>query len=415
MRLPIFVKIMSIVFVVLCSSATADGFRPGTDLATSFVNEITATEIAVFPTIIRTPYISRYSTASQKIAMKALKQQISQFRECVVRSKVMPAVVVHVGVLLDFESNLPTGTDPYDTPVGFSTFSDNKSTAKISTTATHPSLPGEATGNSVLQLDLDVTGWGGVLHRIENAALNRWVTHDWSAADGFSFWLYGNNTGTQLFFDVLDNRISCSIIDDAERYRFVFYDDVAGWRLMTVPFKDLGRKDVGNGAPDDGLGLVNVHGWGFGTLKTGGPKTYYIDDLQLWSGSSDVTTADGETILHGVFDEVRLTDTSSRLIVDPDISKKLVVEKAMDLMCKCARLTADRGFNYFKMDERAHLADGRATFRITFFRSPPEGIPVVDVLRPPAPANLTNPMTAVFDAEGLVKFCNLLRGQLNQP
>lgn len=539
MRFPILPKTLSIVFVVLCSPATADGFRPDSDLATSFVNEIAVAEIAVFPTIIRTPYISRYSTASQKlaieslqkdglgtarledvqfylgdpigqsqfaifqnamqkigaqleeyddrvdyiivievvfppsrdggaqvfgihvyvldssgrnafsfllnshyksfsdarlrtskdtaksrehlaikstkVAMNALKEQIGEFRECIARSGKMAPVVIQAGVLLDFEPGLPTGTDGDGIPIGFSTFGDDKSSARISTTFSHPARPGEAAGNKVLQLDLDVTVWGGVLHRIENETLNRWVTHDWSTADGFGLWLYGNNTGTQLYFDVLDNRKSCSTIDDAERYRYVFYDDVAGWRLITVPFKDLGRKDVGNGAPDDGLGLVNVHGWGLGTLNTAGRKTYYIDDLQLWTASSDVTAAGGETISHGLFDEVRLNDTSSRIVINPDRSGQRVVDKALELMCKCARLTADRGFSYFKMDERAHLADGRGTVLITFFRSPPEGMPVVDIWPQGAPENFTNPMTSLIDAEEYVKACNLLRGQLNQP
>ena len=74
MTFPISPKILSIMFVTLCSSAMADGFRPDSDLATSFVNEVATAEIAVFPTIIRTQDISAYSTASQKLAIESLKQ-----------------------------------------------------------------------------------------------------------------------------------------------------------------------------------------------------------------------------------------------------------------------------------------------------------------------------------------------------
>ena len=536
MRLPISAKILSVVLVGLCSSAMADGFRPDSDLAVSFVSEIAVAEIAVFPTIIRTPYISRYSTASQKlaveslqkyglaavrpedlhfylgdpigqsqfvffqnamqtigeqleeydghvdyilvievlfppsrgggadvfgihvyvldsggrnvfsfllnshhksfsdarlriskdtskgrkqlaikstkVAMSALMEQIDGFRECIARSGNMASVVIQTGVLLDFESALPTGTDGDGIPIGFSTFGDDKSSASISTTSSHPSRPGQAAGNNVLQLDLDVNGWGGVLHRIENQTLNRWLSHDWSAADGFSFWLYGNNTGVQVYFDVLDNRTSCSTVDDAERYRYVFWDDVAGWRLITVPFDDLGRKDIGNNAPHDGLGLVKVHGWGLGTLKTSGPVTFYVDDFQLWSGAPEGSVQAAVTISHGLFDETRLSDSTSKIMIEPDKSSKRVVEKVWELMCECARLAVDRGFSYFKMDSRAQLAGGRSTFRISFFRSPPEGIPVVDIWGSGDLIEIANPLSSVINAEQYVEACKLQRGQL---
>ena len=42
------------------------------------------------------------------------------------------------------------------------------------------------------------------------------------------------------------------------------------------------RKEIGNGAPNDGFGLTEVHGWGFGTLGTGGAKSYYLDDMSVY-------------------------------------------------------------------------------------------------------------------------------------
>src|SRR5678815_5977754 len=44
----------------------------------------------------------------------------------------------------------------------------------------------------------------------------------------------------------------------------------------------LARKEIGNGAPNDGLGLTEVHGWAFGALGTGGPRTYYLDQVTLF-------------------------------------------------------------------------------------------------------------------------------------
>jgi hypothetical protein len=538
MRLPAFSNVLGIAVVLLCSSAMADGFRPDSDLAAAFVDGVTTSEIVVFPTIVRSPYISRYSTASRQLAieflesnglgavragdfqfylgdpkgqsqfvffqdsmrriaeqlenfdndadyilvievlfpprkpgltevfgihvyvldsggnnafsfllnshhesfsaaklstskdtaeskerlaikstslaMKALKEQIGQLQQCMARSSDWEPAVVPAGVLHDFESDLPAGTDSHGIPIGFSTFGDDNSTARISTTTAHPALAGETPGNRVLQMELNVKSWGGVLHRVENKATDQWGTQDWSATDGFSFWLYGNRSGTAMYFDVLDNRRFCSTVDDAERYRYAFFDDVAGWRLIKVRFTDLARKDIGNGAPADGLGLDNVHGWGLGTFDTGGQRSYYVDEFRLWSGPSEDTPAGQETIQHGAFEETRLSEASSRILVEPDDSERLVVEKALELMCQCARLTADRGFRYFITDERALISGGRATFRLRFFTSPPEGIPVVDTWGSGDPTQLANPLTAAINAEEYVEVCDMSQGRAIQ-
>lgn len=41
------------------------------------------------------------------------------------------------------------------------------------------------------------------------------------------------------------------------------------------------RKEIGNSAPNDGLGLSTVHGWGLAALQTSGEITYFIDDVAL--------------------------------------------------------------------------------------------------------------------------------------
>ena len=42
------------------------------------------------------------------------------------------------------------------------------------------------------------------------------------------------------------------------------------------------RKEIGNGAPNDGLGLFEMHGYALGTLGTGGPQTFYVDDVSVY-------------------------------------------------------------------------------------------------------------------------------------
>ncbi len=42
------------------------------------------------------------------------------------------------------------------------------------------------------------------------------------------------------------------------------------------------RKEIGNGAPNDGLGLFEMHGYALGTLNTGGPQVYYVDQVSVY-------------------------------------------------------------------------------------------------------------------------------------
>ncbi|MGB5543220.1 MAG: carbohydrate binding domain-containing protein [Gammaproteobacteria bacterium] len=391
---------------------TEPGYRPGSSLSTVFVSEVATAEIAVFPTIVRTPHMSRYSIASRQrvveflnknglgrgtaadiefdmgtvearsqyemflntmetigeqlseykrqvdyvmvlevlfpparsgtnevfgihcfvlapdgtnafsfllnshhkafvdaslrtsdmtakgrerlaikstgVALTALKEQIEQASGSVAETMDAAAAKAIAGVLDGFESRLSSGMDINGIPIGFFTFSDGSSEVSISTTGDHPPLPGEAAGNGVLRLDLNVSGWAGFLHNFENEDLTEWSAQDWRGLGEIRFWLYGRNSGTGLFVDILDNRNPGSKTDDAERYVFVFDDDFSGWRLITIPFTRMVRKEIGNGAPLDGLGLSEVHGWAFGTLNTDGQATYYIDDFALASSSSAV-------------------------------------------------------------------------------------------------------------------------------
>jgi beta-glucanase (GH16 family) len=181
----------------------------------------------------------------------------------------------------DFESGLPTGTDPNGIPIGFVTFKDPSSIVAISTTATPPApVPGAATPNSVLKMDLTVVSYAGFVHNFENTS--NWVPQDWSAYEGISFWLYGNNSGTTMFVDVLDNRNPGSVKDDAERWSIDIPDNFSGWKEIKIPFASMHRKEIGNGAPNDGFGLTEVYGWALGTITTPAPQAYYVDNVTVY-------------------------------------------------------------------------------------------------------------------------------------
>jgi beta-glucanase (GH16 family) len=181
-----------------------------------------------------------------------------------------------------FEAALRSGSDANGIPVGFFTAQDGASAVAFRTTNAPPApVPDLAAPNNVLRMDFSVSAYGVVIHGFENDAANTWVSQDWSAYEGIGFWLYGNNSGTDLFVDIIDNRNPGSTRDDAERYTVTFKDDFSGWKFLRFPFSGFARKEIGNGAPADGFTLTSVHGWAFGTLTTSSAQTYYLDNVTL--------------------------------------------------------------------------------------------------------------------------------------
>jgi len=182
-----------------------------------------------------------------------------------------PVLAAGPPVIDDFETGLAAGRDANSNAIGFYTFKDGNAgtTVAISTSSAPPApVPGAGVPNTVLKLDVNVIAYAGFVHAFENAAVNTWVSQDWSAYEGISFWLYGRNSGTTLFVDVLDNRNSGSTRDDAERWSVDLPDNFSGWREIKIPFAGKHRKEIGNGAPNDGFGLTNVHGWALGAVTT---------------------------------------------------------------------------------------------------------------------------------------------------
>lgn len=84
--------------------------------------------------------------------------------------------------------------------------------------------------NTVMQVDLDVAAFAGFIHGFTNAAGDTWVPQDWSAYEGFAVWIYGNNSGTDMFINLLENRNPGSTTDDAEGWSVTIPDNLLGWR-----------------------------------------------------------------------------------------------------------------------------------------------------------------------------------------
>ncbi len=270
------------------------------------------------------------------------------------------AIAVEDPILVvdDMESGVPNGNDGDGVNVGWNTFQDAASTVSIATTDTPPApRPDAGAGNSVLQLDADIEAFAGVTHSFSNATTDAWVPQDWSTYAGFAVWVYGQGTGTGMFIDVLDNRNPGSTVDDAERWSVAFVDDFTGWQLLEWSWDQFARKNVGNGAPDDGLNLTAVHGWAIGGVTTSGPVTWYADDAQVWgtrplalafdrpifdvdegSGIATVTVT-----LTRPADETIVVDVATSASTDRTSSEDLIATPDRDYTPTSATLTFEPG------------------------------------------------------------------------
>jgi len=54
---------------------------------------------------------------------------------------------------------------------------------------------------------------------------------NWQDYKGFSFYMYGSNSGANVVFDIKDN--------GNEMWRFLFKDDFSGWKKISCDFKDF--------------------------------------------------------------------------------------------------------------------------------------------------------------------------------
>ena len=239
-------------------------------------------------------------------------------------------LLVRTAVIDDFElTSLPTGQDANNNGVGFVTWSHPSAASAIGITDAPPAaVPNSVAGNRVLSETLTIGPgqWAGYTHAFTNSAADTWVSQDWSSYEGVCFWLYGRNSGGTLYFDIAENRNPGSTTDDAERWSVDIPDNFDGWKFFTIPFSDFKRKEIGNGAPNDGLTLTEVWGYaigGFGSIDMG-TNTYFVDDVSVYGNAGggaqalkiefaqpEYTVTEGESVAVTVTLSAAYTDTVS--------------------------------------------------------------------------------------------------------
>ncbi len=121
----------------------------------------------------------------------------------------------------DFTDSLWMGTDSGGAGIGFVPWGDSFENVALSLRQLVPgsalALPqGAGSANNVLAVAYDIGSWGGFTHAFTDGT--RWTSQDWTAHNAVSFWLYGNDTGGAVQFEIFDNRNPAVSGDTAERW-----------------------------------------------------------------------------------------------------------------------------------------------------------------------------------------------------
>jgi beta-glucosidase len=217
-----------------------------------------------------------------------------------------------VSTIDDFEGALPISTgDP-----GIFTFSSDAASTPTLTQVAADDRPGAAAGNHALQVAYTITGYGGFSHDLATA-------QDWSAYDGFSFWVKGTGSGQQVEFEV---KMGGADGEHAELWQSFFTDDTAGWKKVQIGFANLKRRTdyQPSGAPTDAqISLASM--WGYAVnLPGNASNTLEFDDVQVYQslqvvqdfeGASPITDVGGAEANTGAFAWGGNTDSTPALSI----------------------------------------------------------------------------------------------------
>ncbi len=184
----------------------------------------------------------------------------------------LPIAADSTQLIMDFESGEPTGWFAFSgggagVATSFPTVPDTDPLAR----------PDQVGDNTFVEATFDASvGFAGFGQDFSMSG----GPQDWSNFTAVSFWLYGNNSGQSLQFEIMDNR-SDPNSDTAERFDTIFVDDFSGWQKITIPFADFTRATdfQPGGAPDDGLTLTEM--WGLAVILDGSAGTLQLDDVGL--------------------------------------------------------------------------------------------------------------------------------------
>ncbi|MCI0713573.1 MAG: family 16 glycosylhydrolase [Chloroflexi bacterium] len=212
----------------------------------------------------------------------------------------------------EFESLPEPTTDANGNGLGLIPWGDTAGNVTIAASSEAPE-----NDTTALEISYDIGAWGGFSWV---PGTETWDAQDWTAYDGVTFDLYGNNTDGTVQVEIFDNRTTDG--DSAERWYYHVTDDYEGWQTFVVPFSAFQRRTdwQPEGAPDDGLGLNEVHGMAFGMPVGTGAQVAYLDNLAVFTAAGDVSaapSADTAEPEEAAADESTSDETTSNLLDAP--------------------------------------------------------------------------------------------------
>ncbi|GAA0857343.1 carbohydrate binding domain-containing protein [Aliiglaciecola litoralis] len=141
-------------------------------------------------------------------------------------------------------------------------------------------VPGKMANDNLLSVSLPASVYAGVGHTLGAA-------QDWSQSPTITFWLYGNNSGNELSFNLVD-RDSNGL---TEVWISPFFDNFVGWKNIEIGLDNFARASFSN-IGDGVLNTENIEEWSFyAETRDGGgvtPATYFLDDMKLVSTPANV-------------------------------------------------------------------------------------------------------------------------------
>jgi beta-glucosidase len=197
-------------------------------------------------------------------------------------------------LLADFEEDIGYTQDEHGNNIGFVPWGDSPDNVILETVAASGdlALPDQGGTNTVLSISYDIASYGGFTHVLTGST--SWTPQDWTSHSALDFWLFGAISGGDIQVEIFDNRAPGSTTDTAERWYYRITDDFTGWKFFSLPFADFQRRMdwQPSGAPADGLGLTEVHGYAFSFPAGVGAHTNYIDKVALSGPPSEILTVE---------------------------------------------------------------------------------------------------------------------------
>lgn len=143
-------------------------------------------------------------------------------------------------------------------------------------------VPGSSGTNSVIEASFFApSAFAGIGHTDFDNIQN------WDGFARIEFWLFGNNNGNELTFNIVNEDIS----GIREVWVNPFIDNFIGWQIVSFAFDSFSLasfSDVG----DSALGLDRIVEWSFFAETRQGQgviqSTYYLDDVKLVSAPAGI-------------------------------------------------------------------------------------------------------------------------------